>query len=220
MLSLTEKIAHTVSAKSRTRKWLQFLELAQTSPATTILDVGVNTTEYSDHDNFLERLYSYPERITAVGLEDDWQAFHKRYPEVTCLTADGTKLPFDDHSFDIAYSNAVIEHVGDAPRQLAFLQELHRVGKKIYLTTPNRHFPIEVHTRLPLAHWLPKPWFDAIVTWIGKSWAAGNYMHLLSEHDLRTLLDQVEMHDAQILRNRFCGLTMTFTVWWEGKDQC
>ena len=25
----------------------------------------------------------------------------------------------------------------------------------MFLTTPNRWFPIEVHTRLPLVHWLP-----------------------------------------------------------------
>lgn len=218
-MSLIERIASSISGRSRTKKWLQFLALAKTTPETTILDVGVNTTEYSDHDNLLERLYSYPGRITAVGLEDDWQAFHERYPEVTTLTADGTKLPFPDQSFDIAYSNAVIEHVGGHREQLAFLREMRRVGKQVYLTTPNHHFPIEVHTRLPLAHWLPKPWFDSIATAVGKSWAAGDYMQLLSESDLRSLLNEADMPNAQIIKNRFCGLTMTLTAWWEGENQ-
>lgn len=217
MPSIVERIAALVSRKSRARKWLQFLEWAQTTPETTIIDIGVNTEEYSENDNHLERLYAYPKNITAVGLEKDWDTFQAHYPEVTTRTADGTHLPFPDHSFDIAYSNAVIEHVGDRERQLAFIREMRRVGKRGFFTTPNRHFPIEVHTRLPLLHlFLPKAGFDWVATQIGKGWAAGNYMHLLSRGDLRTLLAEAGITDYTLVRNRFCGLTMTFTVSWEG----
>lgn len=216
MTSLVERIASSISGKSRAKKWLQFLEWAKTTSETTILDIGVNTTEYSDNDNLLERLYSHPENITVVGLEDDWQTFKSRYPKIKTVTGDGTKLPFQDNAFNIAYSNAVIEHVGNQERQIAFLQEMSRVAKRGYLTTPNRLFPIEVHTRIPLLHLiLPKQAFDWVATSLGKDWATGDYMHLLSAKELRALLLAAGLEHATLTRNRFCGFTMTFTLTWE-----
>ena len=49
----------------------------------------------------------------------------------------------------------MIEHVGGRDRQRQLVSEAIRVGRRVFITTPNRRFPIEVHTRLPLVHWLP-----------------------------------------------------------------
>lgn len=209
-----DKIAYDISAKSRKRKFDQFLQLIMPQPEETIIDVGVNTTEYSATDNYLEKFYPHPEHITAVGVED-MTDFQKRYPQVTVARGDGRTLPFADHTFAIGYSNAVIEHVGNFDDQEQFLKELIRVSKRGYLTTPNRHFPIELHTRVPLLHLLlPKAYFDRFVTLIGKGWAAGNYMSLLSEQDLRTLFAKAGITEYQLIKNRFFGLPMTFTVIW------
>ena len=54
-----------------------------------------------------------------------------------------------------SFSNAVIEHVGGRERQRQLVSEAIRVGRRVFITTPNRRFPVEVHTRLPLVHWLP-----------------------------------------------------------------
>jgi hypothetical protein len=35
------------------------------------------------------------------------------------------------------------------------VHELCRVAARVFVTTPNRFFPLEVHTLLPFAHWLP-----------------------------------------------------------------
>lgn len=214
-MSLIEKTAYSISARSRERKYGQFLDLVAPQADETILDVGANVTEYSGTDNFLERHYEHPERITVLGV-GDITPIKERYPSVTVVSGDGRILPFPDHSFDIAYSNAVIEHVGSRDDQLRLLRELFRVGKRGYLTTPNRHFPIEVHTRIPLLHLLlPKPLFDRFLRLIGKEWAAGDYMNLLSEDDLRALLHDAGIPDATVIRNRFLGFTMTFTVMWK-----
>ncbi len=215
MISLVEKIAYTISAYSRKKKFSQFLTLLSPEIQDTIVDVGVNTTEYSATDNYLEKFYPYPEKITAVGM-GNLTFFQKRYPHVTALEGDGRALTFSDNTFTIAYSNAVIEHVGNFPQQLRFLSELARVSTRGFLTTPNRHFPIELHTRLPLLHLLlSKKRFDRFVTWIGKGWAAGDYMYLLSEQELRALLAQAHITDYTLIKNRFCGFAMTFTVIWK-----
>jgi SAM-dependent methyltransferase len=214
MSLLIEKIAYSISARSREKKFDQFLRIVAPQPHETLLDVGVNTEEYSATDNYLEKFYSYPENITAIGF-GDFSRFRERYPKIKTLEGDGRALPFGDNSFDIAYSNAVIEHVGSTRAdQLQFLTELIRVSKRGYLTTPNRHFPIEIHTRTPLLHLLlPKKKFDSFLVCIGKKWATGDYMHLLSEKDVHLLFADANISNYTLLKNGFYP-PMTFTVIW------
>ena len=63
------RLANFVSEKSRSRKWEQFLALMVPLRHETILDIGVNTTEYSNADNYLQRKYLYPDKISAVAVE-------------------------------------------------------------------------------------------------------------------------------------------------------
>ena len=69
--------------------------------------------------------------------------------------ADATeRLPFEDGAFDLAYSNSVIEHIAP-PRRAAFAREIRRVARGWWVQTPAYGFPIEPHSLLPGAHWLP-----------------------------------------------------------------
>ncbi len=72
--------------------------------------------------------------------------------------AKAASLPFADQSFDLVFSNSVIEHVGSRDTQARFASEIARVGKLFWLQTPNRYFPIEQHLWTPLVHWLPRRW--------------------------------------------------------------
>ena len=58
-------------------------------------------------------------------------------------------------------------------KQTAFLRELWRVARRgLFVTTPNRWFPIEVHTVLPLVHYLPPSTFRAILRRLGREFFA------------------------------------------------
>jgi ubiquinone/menaquinone biosynthesis C-methylase UbiE len=209
-----ERLAARLSHRNRTSKYRQFLELVRPSEGDTILDVGVADREFSESDNYLEKHYPHPQRIVAVA-QHSLDHFARRYPGTRAVIADGRALPFANDEFDIVYSNAVIEHTGSREDQLVFLRELHRVARRGYLTTPNRHFPVEVHTRVPLLHiLLPKQWFDAFLTRVGKGWATGSYMNLLSEQDLRELLRDAGIADYSIARSRLLVFTITFSVTW------
>jgi SAM-dependent methyltransferase len=63
-------------------------------------------------------------------------------------------LPFADRAFDLAYSSSVIEHVAPA-RRAAFAAEVRRVARGWFVQTPAYSFPVEPHSLLPAAHWLP-----------------------------------------------------------------
>jgi SAM-dependent methyltransferase len=74
------------------------------------------------------------------------------------VVGSGCQMPFADKSFDLAFSNSVIEHVGSEENQFKFAREMMRVGKKVYCQTPSRLFPIDPHLNAPFLHWLPISW--------------------------------------------------------------
>jgi SAM-dependent methyltransferase len=204
------RLADAISLRSRRRKLALFLELMRPDATTTVLDVGVDEVSLGDPGgqsgctthNFLEERYAWPERITALGLHDGAR-FRRRYPRIAYVQGDACALPFADGSFDVVHSNAVIEHVGGRERQKAFVREALRVGRHVFITTPNRWFPVEVHTRLPLVHWLPEAAAGRTYDAVGKSWARDN--HLLGPRDLRSLFP-----GAVEIRN--LGLTLVATT--------
>ena len=102
-----------------------------------------------------EARYPWPAQITAVGLTELGR-FAAAFPEVRAVRADGRELPFADAEFDLGFSNAVVEHVaGGREGQRQFVSELCRVARRVFVTTPNRRFPLDPHTLLPFVHWLP-----------------------------------------------------------------
>jgi SAM-dependent methyltransferase len=155
---VVRRAASGFSRRSRERKLQLFMELLAPGPDTTVVDVGVTDSGVEGAygtDNFLEASYPWPERITAVGVTS-LEHFAAAFPRVRTVVADGRSLPFADGEFDVGFSNAVVEHVGGHAQQVAFVHELCRVAKRVFVTTPNRWFPVEVHTLLPVAHWLPR----------------------------------------------------------------
>jgi hypothetical protein len=166
-------LAGRISLASRRGKFRVFMDAFRPTAETTIVDVGVVDSGFgqgggaSSTHNFLEAMYPWPSQITAVGL-GELPSFERAFPEVTTIRADGRDLPFADGEFDIAFSNAVVEHVGDEAAQRAFIAELCRVARGVFVTTPNRWFPVDVHTLLPAVHWLPHRPRNAMLRRLGR----------------------------------------------------
>lgn len=205
------RFAHKISAYNRSKKWGLFLKEIAPTQAMRVLDVGFSEEEYSSNDNFIEKHYPHPEMLTALGIDIPVK-FKKRYPKITAVHYDGSAFPFEDKTFDVLWSNAVIEHVGDRNKQLFFLKEIRRVSKKAFITTPNRFFPIEVHTRTPLLHYLPEKIFDKYLTLIGKRWATSEHIRLLSLADIKALLADADITEYRIIKNMLVRLILDFVV--------
>ena len=208
-------LAYKVSAYNRRRKWDLFLSEMRPTSTMRVLDVGYSAEEHSNTDNFIEKHYPYPQQLTALGIDEPAE-FARRYPKVKVVQYDGVDFPFEDGAFDVCWSNAVVEHVGNRERQAKFLKEIARVAKRSFVTTPNRFFPIEVHTRTPFLHYLPDSIFHRYLHLIGKSWAAGDYMELLSLGDIRRLAAEAELGDVRIVKNRLLGFTLDFVMLFDG----
>jgi predicted SAM-dependent methyltransferase len=210
-LQTLKNIPSKISRYNRDRKWKIFLEFFNPDSDLKILDVGFNEEEDNDNENFIEKYYPYPQNLTALGIMEPAE-FLNRYPGVNAVKYDGNKFPFKDNEFDVVWSNAVIEHVGNIDKQTLFLNEIKRVSKKSFITTPNRNFPIEVHTYTPLLHILPKNIFDAYLNLCNKPWATGDQLNLLSVKDIRKLLNASKIHDYKIISNHILAFTLDFII--------
>ncbi len=191
----------------RQRRMERLAQAFHFTPQTRILDVG-GTPD-------LWRLANLPGRLVIVNLGyDAWMA---RQAGFCTVVADGCQLPFRNGSFDLVFSNSVIEHLGTAERQKQFAREIARVGKGYFVETPNRWFPLEQHLMTPLLHWLPRRWQQ----WVAPRfnlWACierptpdrrehyvQHYLQAIRLLDARSL--RRLFPDSHIMRERWLGLT-------------
>jgi len=187
-----------------------FAERFRPGPSTTILDVGGTTYNWN--------LLGTPGHLTLVNLELPREGVDALPPNVTVVIGNGTRLDFEADSFDVAFSNSVIEHLGGWPAQQAFAAELRRVGRGVWVQTPARGFPVEPHLLGLFIHWLPRSWQRRLVRWTtGWGWLARPTPERIDAllDELR-LLDHREMEllfpDCEIRRERFLGLTKAYVA--------
>lgn len=161
-----------IAAWQRRRMFERFLAETGIGEGESLLDVGATSERTFEASNYVEAWYPHKHRITAVGL-DDASFLEEAYPGMRFVRGDGKSLPFADGEFDVVHSSAVLEHVGGLDEQVRFIAECGRVaGRVLHMTTPNRWFPVEFHTVLPLVHWLPKPVFRGLMRRTGRGFFA------------------------------------------------
>jgi len=161
-----------VAAHQRRKMFRRFMLDTGVTAKDRVLDVGVTSDRSYEASNYLEAWYPHKSMVTAVGI-DDASFLCGQYPGMGFVMADGLRLPFRDEAFDVVHSSAVIEHVGSWARQCAFVAECCRVARcAVFITTPNRWFPVEFHTVLPVVHWLPKEVFRAVMRRTGRGFFA------------------------------------------------
>ncbi|MGC2372523.1 MAG: class I SAM-dependent methyltransferase [Solirubrobacteraceae bacterium] len=135
------RLASPLAARARRRRHERFFALTGLDPGGRVLDLGCGALGLRGLEPHMD--------ITGVDLAE-----RPGYPG-PFVCADATHgLPFADEEFDLVYCSSVIEHVPPA-RRAAFASELRRVGRGWLVQTPSRSFPIEPHSLLPGAHWLP-----------------------------------------------------------------
>jgi hypothetical protein len=169
---MRREIAAKVSGRSRERKVAWARE--QIKPGSSVLLVGAAVPRGDDLGvaNIVERgIAKFTDAHALVYGEGD--------PLLGCpySSGDACDLPFPDDSFDYVFSNAVIEHVGGPVRARQMLSESRRVARRgAFHTTPDRWFPVETHTQLPLLHWLPRPMQARAFRAAGRPyWTTGYY---------------------------------------------
>lgn len=180
----------------RNRQYRDFMKIIKPGKETTVLDVGVSGIERIKGTNLFEKLYPYPNNLTVTTIEQK-DIIRKNYPKINVVKVKvGCKLPFATKKFDVSVSWATLEHIGGYKKQEEFLNELLRVGKKVYITTPYRGCIYEPHSELFFLHWLPLKLFRTICILIGKNfWSSEDHLNPLYVSDITkmNLIRKVEL---------------------------
>jgi len=151
-MSLFEKLSRT----SRKRKLQLFNRIITPTENMRVLDVGAEVDSSGVEGLQFIDFYPWKNRISAINLSAEHISAIKNYnPEIEAVVGDACDLPWPDKYFDVVYCNAVIEHVGSLDKQKRMAAEIMRVGKRWFVTTPNRWYPFEFHMRLPFVTLLP-----------------------------------------------------------------
>jgi len=174
---------------------------------TKVLDIGT-TGVITDQDNIFVKKFKYKKNLTCLS-DQNLDNLKYIYPEITFVQSDGRNTGLNDNSFDVVHSNATIEHVGTSEDQINFLKECVRVSKKyVFLQTPNKFFPIEFHTKIPLLHFLPDFIFRNILKVIGmKYYSDIKNLNLLSQKDLLKFLKILNINDYKIIKCKLLFFT-------------
>jgi hypothetical protein len=208
-----DSLALKATLHMRRKMFTRFVSELNPKEHEAILDVGATSDKTYESSNYLEAWYPHKSRITATGV-DDASHLEALYPGVRFVAGNGKALPFSDGEFDVVHSAAVLEHVGSQEEQVRFIAELWRVARRgIFLTTPNRWFPVEVHTSIPLLHWLPVSAYRALLRRFGLSFFADEAnLNLLGRGDVVRLCRRAGIADARISSVRLLGWPSNLVV--------
>lgn len=147
------------------------------------------------------------------------ESFPVRHPNLSSVVGDAADLGrFADGSFEVVFSNSVIEHLGTLARQRRMAAEVVRVGRRYFVQTPNFWFPLEPHFLVPGFQFLPVRLRVDLL----RRFSLGHYARtadpVAAEHAVRLirLMTRRELRAAfpggQIWSERVAGLTKSFIV--------
>ena len=143
----------------RRKRFKLFLRLLRPSSADILLDVGGYPWNWTAQPQPVKQ-------IDVVNIHEvPWQGEQFPKHELRTLVGDGCSLGFSDKTYDIGYSNSVIEHVGSWERQQEFAAEIRRVADALWVQTPAYECPFEPHYMTPCIHYLPRSLQKRIVRW-------------------------------------------------------
>ncbi len=197
-----------LSPNFRIRRLRWFENVLSPVPPTTILDVGGYPWFWQDEIPRYKITLLNPHVIPGLA---------KQYVgKFELAVGDGCELQYPDFSFDIVFSNSVIEHVGTYSRQQAFAAEVRRVGRALWIQTPAREFFIEPHLLTPFIHFLPRSLQLRLLRY-GTVWGL---MTKPSKREVTGFLDEVRLlsycemrelfPDCEIYREKFLGFTKSY----------
>lgn len=211
-------VERSMATALRRKRFVFFQTLIrQIPPPIRILDVG-GTQRFWDLMKFTASEQVQITLLNTAPLEVSRLHMEGRVADARDMSQ------FADHEFDVVFSNSVIEHVGSVDDQRTVADEIRRVGKRYFVQTPNRGFPIEPHFVFPFFQFLPVSWRAKLLQKFNLGWIARvpeyenaklvvRSIRLLNRRDLEQLFPEAEIYEERLM-----GLTKSFVAYfgWEG----
>ncbi len=134
---------------TRARRMRRFLSVMQIKGGERILDLGGTIDFWLDVPMALD--------ITVLNLPgSNDPVVPPTHHTIRIVQGDACAVQGEaDGQYDIAFSNSVIEHVGDAAHRAALASEAQRLAPRYWVQTPSVWFPMEAHTQMPFWWFYP-----------------------------------------------------------------
>ena len=172
-LGVLDRVKNDLALQVRKGIFSRFMREFAPGPHARVADFGVSGHRDHPAHYFFESLYPHRDQLTVIGrAAEEARWFAEAFPGVKFLEADLRTIPLPTGYFDYGICNAVVEHAGPAAQQAALVAEVCRVCRSVLSTTPNRRFPVELHTWLPVLHWLPDHAYRAVLRRLGFTYFA------------------------------------------------
>jgi len=175
----------------------------------SILDCGTSNTLSDNHNIILQKTKSN-KNIDCFSNQIFTKLFQEKYNHVRkYINGDGLNTNLNDNSYDTVYSSATIEHVGSFENQIKLVKESYRISKSfVFITTPNRYYPIDFHTKLPFFHWLPKKIHRKILKIFGlEFFSKEENLNLMSKKDIHEIMRILKINTYKIISYKFLFFT-------------
>lgn len=197
LLLSTSNEPGSLGSKFRSKRFL-FFEQAfwsafKDKEQINILDVG-GTEEFWKDKSILQAGNIH---ITLLNLS----ASPVNLPQLTSMAGDATDLsPFADGSFDLVFSNSVIEHLYTFENQEKMAREVQRVGIKYFVQTPNKYFFFEPHYALPFFQFMPASFVYFVLTRTKLS-----RLHRWDPQQARSYVEEIRLLSLNEMKRLFPG---------------
>jgi hypothetical protein len=188
----------------RNRRWDLFLTQFPDIKAMSVIDLGGTAEAWL-------RVPVHPASVHVINLEPDLATDTPAWLHVA--QGDACNLPrhISGASYDVVFSNSVLEHVGGHVQRMRFAEAVYKLADSHWVQTPYRYFPVEPHWLFPGFQFMPL----AMRARVSAFWPLGHTKSVSRREGLEAamgveLLGRVEMEYyfpfSVILPERMAGL--------------
>ncbi len=191
--------------RMRERRMRLFIQNVDLRAGMRVIDLGGSPMIWQ----FVE----IPLDITMLNLEyadgAEEEAKTIRQHKFTFVVGDACRADFPSSSFDLAFSNSVIEHVGSGEKRAEFAREVRRLAPRYWVQTPSKYFPIEAHTGMPFWWYYPesvrrrlkRKWHEKLPAWTEMIEGTD----IVEQQELEAIFPQ-----ARILKETLMGMVKSY----------
>jgi hypothetical protein len=221
--NLFRRAAVRSSTACRDRRARLFIERLQPSATDEIIDLG------GGKGGYLAGILPYRGNVTIADVDPAVLNVASETYGFNTVCLDGADtFPIADGEYDVVFCSSVIEHI-TGPREVIFdildskqfaasartaqanfAAEIRRIGKRYFVQTPYKYFPVEPHSFLPFfIVWLPRRWQIKLLAFFGRHWIKS----VQADFRLLTIKDMHELFpDAEILLEHYCGFVKSIVA--------
>jgi hypothetical protein len=198
----------SLGARARARRWELAADLFPDIEQMHVVDLGGTVEAW-------ERAPLRPAHVTVLNLFEPGSSTSDRITAITgdaCDAVAELERQTGRSTYDIVFSNAVLEHVGGHANRSRFASSVRALAPRHWVQTPYRYFPIEPHWLFPGMQFLPVAGRARIArTWRLAHSPAGSLEEARSSVQWTELIGITEMRqyfpDSRIVHERAAGLT-------------